>query len=82
MKTLAHWRNRLTAIPSTIECPEMKLLSAHGHQPPVFVGPGRIDILTSTSIEFTMHATATDSGDAIRRLRASQENPYVNSRFF
>lgn len=76
MKTLAHWRNRLTAIPCTIECPEVKLFGGHDHQPPIFVGPGRIDILTSTSIEFTMHATPTDTGDAIRRLRSSQENPY------
>lgn len=76
MKTLAHWRSRLSAIPTTIECPEMQLLSGHDHQPPVFVGPGRIDIRTSTHIEFTMHATPTETGEALRRLRSSQENPY------
>ncbi|MBL8860749.1 MAG: hypothetical protein JNK02_01960 [Planctomycetes bacterium] len=76
MKTLGFWENRLTSSPCTIECAEMTLLSAHDHEPPVFEGSGRIEIRSTTSITYVMHATARDSGEAFRRICASDQNPY------
>lgn len=76
MRTLDYWEGRLTAVPSTIECAEMRLLSGHDHEPPSFVGPGHIDIRSSTSIDFTMFATPSDGSDAFRRLVRAHENPY------
>ena len=74
--TLDYWEGRLTAIPSTIECPEMCLIGGHNSGPPVFTGSGRIDITSSTDIDFTMYATATDNSDAVRCLVRARENPY------
>lgn len=54
----------------------MQILSGHDHEPPVFVGPGRIEIRSSTAIEYTVYAKATDDGDAVRRLNRARENPY------
>jgi len=76
MRTLDYWKRRLTAVPSTIECPEMRLLSGHDHDPPIFVGPGHIDIRSSTAIDFTMFASAADGSDAFRRLVRAKDNPY------
>ena len=76
MRTLDYWEGRLTAIPSTIECVEMRLLSGHDHEPPVFVGSGHIDIRSSTDIDFTMFATPADGENAVRRLVRARENPY------
>ena len=76
MRTLDYWEGRLTAVPSTIECAEMRLLSGYDHEPPIFVGPGHIDIRSSTAIDFTMFATPADGGDAFRRLATAGENPY------
>ncbi len=76
MKTLNYWEGRLTAVPSTIECAEMRLMSGDDHEPPIFVGPGHIDIRSSTAIDFTMFATPADGGDAARRLVRARENPY------
>ena len=76
MRTLDFWKSRLTAVPSTIECPEMRLLSGHDHEPPVFLGSGHIDITSLTTIDFTMFATPSDGSDAFRRLVRSRENPY------
>jgi hypothetical protein len=76
MRTLDYWEGRLTAIPSTIECLEMRLLSAQDQGPPIFVGSGHIDIRSATEIDFTMFATPADGGDAIRRLVRARDNPY------
>jgi hypothetical protein len=75
VRTLDHWESHLTAVPSVMECPKMELIG-HDHEPPVFVGPGHIDIRSTTSIDFTMFATPTDGRDAFRRLIHAQENPY------
>ena len=75
MKTLDHWKDRLTEIPGIIECPEMQL-RVHDHEPPVFLGPGHINIVSSTAIEFTMFASAADHTDAVRRLNRARENRY------
>lgn len=76
MRTLDHWEGRLTAIPSKIECVEMRLLSGRDQEQPIFVGPGYIDISSSTAITFTMYATPTDVKDAISYLARSRENPH------
>lgn len=76
MRTLDYWEGRLTAVPSTIECVEMRLLSGPDHEPPIFVGPGHIDIRSTTDIDFTMFATPADGGDAFRRLVRARESPY------
>src|SRR2546421_11361866 len=76
MRALNYWKPRLTAVPCTIECPEMRLLSGHDHEPPVFVGSGHIDIRSSTVIDFTMFASPVDDSDAFRRLVRARENPY------
>jgi len=76
MRTLDYWEGRLTTVPSTIECVEMRLLSGHDHEPPIFVGPGHIDIRSSTEIDFTMFATPANGGDAAHRLAHARDNPY------
>jgi len=75
MRTLDHWESRLTAIPGIIECPMMHLIG-RDHESPIFVGPGRIDVSSSTAIDFTMYASPTDEQDAILRLKRARENPY------
>ena len=75
MRTLDYWEGRLTAIPSTIECVEMRLLSGNDHEPPIFVGPGHIDIRSPIDIDFTMFAIPADGKDASRRLVLARENP-------
>jgi hypothetical protein len=54
----------------------MRLLSGDDHEPPIFVGPGHIDIRSSTAIDFTMFASAADGSDAFRRLVRAKENSY------
>jgi hypothetical protein len=54
----------------------MRLLSGPDNEPPIFVGPGHIDIRSTTDIDFTMFATPADGGDAVRRLARARENPY------
>ncbi|MDD2903310.1 MAG: hypothetical protein PHU44_12835 [Syntrophales bacterium] len=76
MKTLDHWEDSLTVTPSTIECVEMRLKGNYDFEPPIFFGPGHIDIRNSTTIDFTMFANSTDPKDAIRSLADARENPY------
>src|SRR4030065_2862146 len=76
MGPLDYWEGRLTSIPSTIECVEMHLLGGDDREPPIFIGPGHIDIRTSTDIDFTIFATTTDEQNASRHLNRARENPY------
>lgn len=76
MRTLGIWERRLMAVPSTIDCAEMQLLSATDHAPPVLVGPGRINIRSLTSMDFTMFGSPTDGSEAFRRLVQAEKNPY------
>jgi hypothetical protein len=54
----------------------MRLWSGHDREPPIFVGPGHIDLRSSTAIDFTMFATPSDGVDASRRLVRARENSY------
>ena len=56
------------AVPSTIECPEMRLFGRHDQEGPLFVGPGHINIRSTTSIDFTMFATPTGERTQSSRL--------------
>jgi hypothetical protein len=76
MKTLDVWKSRLTAVPSTIECPKMRLLRGRDHEPPTFAGSGHIDIKSPRAIDFTIFAEAVDGSDAFRKLVRAHENPY------
>jgi hypothetical protein len=61
----------------------MRLFGAQDHSaPPVFAGPGIIDIRSSTEIDFTMFATAGRDEDAIQRLVKARQNPYEMSAQF
>jgi hypothetical protein len=81
MRTLDYWKSRLTEVPFTIECPEMRLLG-RDHEAPVFVGAGHIDVKNSTEIDFTMFASAGDGMDAFRRVLLARENPSEVMRQF
>ena len=69
------------AIPNTIECAEMRLWGRYDHEPPIFFGPGQIDIQDSTNTIFTMFATPTDVREAFRSLANVRENPYDLDQF-
>lgn len=75
MHTLTQWSERLTQLPLTIECPEMHLLG-RDHEPPVFIGPGLIQIRSKTEIDFSMFAVPRNSGEAFKRLVRAKQNPY------
>jgi hypothetical protein len=75
-RTLDYWKSRLTAIPSSIECPEMRLLTGRDHEPPVFAGPGRIDLKSTTAAEFRMFASGQDDASGILKIHLAHANPY------
>ncbi|HEY9073405.1 MAG TPA: hypothetical protein VIN67_04650, partial [Desulfobaccales bacterium] len=81
MRTLTHWERRLMAIPNIIECAEMRLMGRYGNEPPIFFGPGQINIQDSTTTIFTMFATPTDVREAFRSLASVRENPYDLDQF-
>lgn len=74
-RTLSRWVDRLLKGPVTIECPKMQILGKD-HEPPVFTGPGQIEIGADTHMRFVMHATPRDGSDAFRRIIRAQNNPY------
>ncbi len=76
MRTLGRWERRFTTTPCLIECHKMEIFRALGSEPPLFSGPGCIDISSLTRIYFTMHATI-ESQDALHQLMSAQKNPYV-----
>jgi hypothetical protein len=76
MRTLDHWKSRLTAVPSSIECPSMRLLTGRDHEPPVFVGPGQIELKSTTAAEFRMFASAKDDASGILKVHLAHANPY------
>jgi hypothetical protein len=52
MKTLDHWKARLTETPSYIECPEMRLMTGRDFEPAVFVGPAELNSRTARLLNF------------------------------
>ena len=76
MRTLDHWKSKLTVIPNSIECPQMRLLTGRDHEPPVFIGPGHIDIKNSTSADFRIFAPAQKDASALLKVYSAHSNPY------
>lgn len=76
MGTLDHWKSRLVIIPTSIECPEMVILSGRDGEPPVLVGPGHLDIKSSTEIVYTMFVASDHGDEASVRLMRARESPY------
>lgn len=76
VRTLGSWEKRLLPVPNTLECAEMRLLSATDSEDPVFVGTGQIKITSFMSMDFTMSAQASNGNEAFRRLVRAQDNPY------
>lgn len=74
-RTLDRWIDRLLKVPNTIECPVMQILG-RDFEPPLFTGSGYIHISSRTRMEFVMHATPRDGGEAFKRLVQAQKNPY------
>jgi hypothetical protein len=76
MKTLDHWKSRLTTIPNTIEFSEIRILTGRDHEPPVFVGPGQIEIKSSTSADFKLFAQTPHGENATGKIIRAHMNPY------
>jgi hypothetical protein len=76
MKTLDHWKSRMTAVPSSIECPSMRLLTGRDHEPPVFVGPGQIAFKSTTAAEFRIFASENGNASGILKVHLAHANPY------
>ncbi len=75
MRTLDHWKTRFGAVPVTLDCPHMRLNTCLGNAPPAFVGPGQINIKSSTAIEFKIFASSPQV-EAFQRLLRAHSNPY------
>lgn len=75
MRTLSRWRHLLKA-PLTLDCPLMEI-TGRDFEEPVFTGSGQIHIRSRTEIDFVMHATPRDSGEAFKKLAHAQKNPYA-----
>lgn len=76
IRTLDHWKSRLTVVPSSIECPSMQLLTGSNHEPPVFVGPGQIELKSTTAAEFRLFASAKNDASGILKVYLAHANPY------
>lgn len=76
MKTLDHWKARLTETPAYIECPEMRLMTGRDSEPPAFVGPGRIELRNSTTAEFRMFASSHGDSLGLIKVHLAHANPY------
>jgi hypothetical protein len=76
IRTLDHWKSSLATVPSSIECPSMRLLTGRDHEPPVFIGPGQIELKSTTAAEFRMFASAQDDTSAILKVHLAHANPY------
>jgi hypothetical protein len=76
MRTLDHWKALLTETPSYIECPEMRLMTGRDFEPPVFVGPGRIEVKNSTTAGFRMFASPQGDSRSLIKVHLAHANPY------
>lgn len=75
VRTLDSWIDYLLKVPNSIECPVMQIL-CRDFEPPLFTGSGYIHIRSRTRMDFVMHATPRDGGDAFKRMVQAQRNPY------
>ncbi|MGZ8284057.1 MAG: hypothetical protein ACXW27_00270 [Allosphingosinicella sp.] len=76
LRTLDFWRDKLSRLPRTIECPEMTLFGTDG-EGAVFTGSGRIEIVSDTKMRFYMHAApAVDLKQAIQIFNRQKGRVY------
>jgi hypothetical protein len=54
----------------------MRLLTGRDHEPPVFVGPGQIELKSTVAAEFRMFASAKDDASGILKVHLAHANPY------
>lgn len=54
----------------------MRLLTGRDHEPPVFVGPGQIELKSTTAAEFRMFASEKAGAGGILRVHLAHANPY------
>ncbi|UWZ85254.1 hypothetical protein [Occallatibacter riparius] len=54
----------------------MQLLTGRDHEPPVFVGPGQIELKSTTIAEFRLFASARENADGILKVHLAHANPY------
>ena len=54
----------------------MRILTGRDHEPPVFVGPGQIEIKTSTAADFKVFALPPHGEAAIEKILRAHANPY------
>jgi hypothetical protein len=76
LHTLDSWRQMLTGVPRTIECPEMTLFG-RDEEGMIFTGSGRIEIVSDTKMRFYMHAApAVDLRQALDVFNRQKAQPY------
>lgn len=76
LHTLDSWRQMLTGVPRTIECPEMTLFG-RDEEGAIFTGSGRIEIVSDTKMRFYMHAApAVDLRQALDVFNRQKAQPY------
>lgn len=81
MRTLDKWVGRLLKVPSTIECPVMKVWG-RDFEPAIFEGPGYISVLSRTEMEFVLHAVPRERNEAYQRLINARKNPHsIHDKF-
>lgn len=74
VRTLDKWVRHLLEVPTTIECPHMQILGHDGEEP-LFSGYGHLLIRSTTQMEFVIHATPANPGEAFSRIVQAQKNP-------
>lgn len=76
LQTLDSWRQMFSGLPRTIECPRMALFGRE-EEGAIFTGSGRIEIVSSTKMQFYMHAApAVDLRQALDVFNRQKSQPY------
>lgn len=76
LHTLDSWRQMMSGVSRTIECPEMTLFG-RDEEGAIFAGSGRIEIMSDTKMRFYMHAAPTvDLRQALDVFNRQKAAPY------
>lgn len=76
LHTLDSWRQMLSGLPRTIECPQMTLFG-RDEEGAIFKGSGRIEIVSTTKMRFYMHAApSVDLRQALEVFNRQKSQPY------